>query len=90
MRFFRCHHCEASTEDGKGRHPYFFFQGVFTENVPGENGRYKIRPISGSVNPSTHGNPPRSFCTLECFAAWVNGKIQTTELSDPNYHPLND
>lgn len=90
MKIFRCHHCDAATEDGSGRHSYLFFQGVFTENVPDEKGVYRVRPISGSVNPSTHGNPPKSFCTLECFAAWVNGKMRTVGLSLPHSHPLNE
>jgi len=89
MKSFFCHHCGQPTEDQDGKHSYFFFQGVMTENIPDEDGKYAIRPISGSVDPRPHGNPPRSFCSLKCFASWVNGKIENTILEYPQNHPLN-
>ena len=89
MRVFRCHHCDAPTEELGERRSYFFFQGVFSENIPDERGRYMIRPIFGSVNPHARGNPPRSFCSLNCFMAFVLAKLKVVDADYPESHPLN-
>jgi len=90
MRIFRCHQCDAPTEENGVRQEYFFFQGVLSENIPDETGRYRIRPIFGSLDPRASGNPPRSFCTLDCFMAFILGKLKVVPAEYPRRHPLNE
>ena len=87
---YRCAFCEAPHEDENGKHSYYFWQGVLTENVPNEaSGMYELRPISGSLDPKPFGNPPRSFCTLECMMNWIISRRKVLPLAMPKAHPLN-